>query len=225
MERETLKNGTPVFISRAHRFGSDALLLSGFCRPKRDEAAADLGSGCGIIALRWHDLGHRGRCDAIELCAEGSMLLESSCAEGDIRHIRAVTADLRYCVPDHPKCFDLVACNPPYFTAGKRSPDPVRAAARHEESCTLQDVIECAGRLLRYGGKFGLCGRPERLAETFCLLHEAGLEPKRLAFVKKDPHSPARLFLCEAKKGGKPGLVIGPDLLGSEGAGGYGFEG
>lgn len=225
MERETLKNGTPVFISRAHRFGSDALLLSGFCRPKRNEAAADLGSGCGIIALRWHDLGHRGRCDAIELSAEGSMLLESSCAEGGIRHIRAITADLRCCVLDHPAYFDLVACNPPYFNAGQRSPDPMRASIRHEKNCTLRDVAECAARLLRYGGKFALCGRPERLAETFCLLHELDLEPKRLAFVKKHPHSPPRLFLCEAKKGGKPGLMIGPDLLSSEGAGGYGFEG
>ena len=225
MERETLKNGTPVFISAAHRFGSDALLLSGFCRPKRDEAAADLCSGCGIIALRWHDLGHRGRCDAIEISEEGSALLAASCAAGEIGHVRAVTADLRGCAPDHPQCFDLVACNPPYFTAGQRSPDPVRAAARHEDSCTLRDAAECAARLLRYGGKFGLCGRPERLAETFWLLHELGLEPKRLALVKKDPHSPPRLFLCEAKKGGKPGLVIEPDLLGSEGAGGYGFEG
>lgn len=224
MERELLRHGTPVYINAAHRFGSDALLLSGFCRPRRAERAADLCSGCGIVALRWHDLGHRGRCEAVELLAGGSELLTAACAEAGIAHIVPVTADLRAFGLDRPEAFDLVACNPPYFAAGRRSPDPARAAARHEDSCTLRDAAECAARLLRYGGKFGLCGRPERLAETFCVLHELGLEPKRLALVKETPERAPRLFLCEAKKGAKPGLVIGPDLLGADGAGGYDFE-
>ncbi len=220
-ERETLQNGTVVLISKAHRFGTDAMLLSSFCRPKRDESAADLCSGCGILALRWHDLGHRGRCEAVELCAEGSELLSAACAQNGIRHIHPVTADLRGFAQDAPQSFDLAACNPPYFTAGRPSPDPVRAAARHEGSCTLRDAAECAARLLRYGGRFALCGRPQRLAETLCLLHGLGLEPKRLALVKKEPRSLPALFLCEAKKGGRPGLKFEPDLLTGEGAGGY----
>lgn len=220
-ERETLQNGTVVLISKDHRFGTDAMLLSGFCRPRRDEAAADLCSGCGILALRWHDLGHRGRCEAVELCAEGSQLLADACAQNGIAHIRPVTADLRGFALDAPQAFDLVGCNPPYFCAGRPSPDPVRAAARHEGSCTLRDAAECAARLLRYGGRFALCGRPQRLAETLCLLHELGLEPKRLALVKKEPRSLPALFLCEAKKGGRPGLKFEPDLLTGEGAGGY----
>lgn len=220
-EREVLKNGTAVFISKNHRFGTDAMLLSGFCRPKRQEAAADLCSGCGILALRWHDLGHRGRCEAVELCGEGSRLLAAACAQNGIGHIRPVTADLRQFGLDAPQCFDFVGCNPPYFNAGRKSPDPVRAAARHEGSCTLRDAAECAARLLRYGGRFALCGKPQRLAETLCLLHELGLEPKRLALVKKTPRSLPALFLCEAKKGGRPGLQFMPDLLTGEGAGGY----
>lgn len=34
---ETLYNGTNVFVSARHRFGTDAMLLSGFCRPRRAE--------------------------------------------------------------------------------------------------------------------------------------------------------------------------------------------
>ena len=68
---ETLAHGTKVCISRAHRFGTDAMLLSGFARPRRAETAVDLCSGCGIVALRWHDLGHRGPCRAVEVDPEG----------------------------------------------------------------------------------------------------------------------------------------------------------
>lgn len=60
MQQEHLANGTPVFITQSHRFGQDALLLAHFCRVRRAEAVCDLGTGCGVIPLRWHDRGHRG---------------------------------------------------------------------------------------------------------------------------------------------------------------------
>ena len=61
---EVLYNRTMVYCSPEHRFGSDALLLARFCEPKRAQKAADLCSGCGIVALEWHDRGHRGPCIA-----------------------------------------------------------------------------------------------------------------------------------------------------------------
>ena len=42
----------------------------------------------------------------------------------------------------------------------------------------------CAFRLLKDGGRFALCHRPERLAEVLAVLRAHRLEPKRLAFVK-----------------------------------------
>jgi len=56
-----------VYCSPEHRFGSDALLLARFCEPKRAQKAADLCSGCGIVALEWHDRGHRGPCMGLGL--------------------------------------------------------------------------------------------------------------------------------------------------------------
>ena len=64
---EVLYNRTMVYCTPEHRFGSDALLLARFCEPKRSQKAADLCSGCGIVALEWHDRGHRGPCTALEL--------------------------------------------------------------------------------------------------------------------------------------------------------------
>ena len=74
---EILYNRTAVYCSAEHRFGSDALLLSRFCAPKRAEAAVDLCSGCGIVALAWHDAGHRGPCAAVELQPPASALLQA----------------------------------------------------------------------------------------------------------------------------------------------------
>ena len=84
-----------VYCSPEHRFGSDALLLARFCEPKRAQKAADLCSGCGIVALEWHDRGHRGPCMGLELQPEGSALLSAAVQEQDIGHIEPVCADLR----------------------------------------------------------------------------------------------------------------------------------
>ncbi|MGN0706856.1 MAG: tRNA1(Val) (adenine(37)-N6)-methyltransferase [Faecalibacterium sp.] len=220
---EILYNNTKVYCSRMHRFGSDALLLARFCVPGRAQRAADLCSGCGIVALEWHDRGHRGPCAAVELQPEASALLTQAVQEQDIGHITPYCADLRAFSKDAGR-FDLCACNPPYFTAGQPSAQAARAQARHEVDCTLEDVCACAFRLLKDGGKLALCHRPERLAEVMAVLRSARLEPKRLAFVKNKPDSAPWLFLVEAQKNRRTGLRVEPDILLSTGAALYGPE-
>ena len=67
---ESLTHGTPVYVSALHRFGTDGLLLADFSQPRPGDRAADLCSGCGVVALRWHDQGHRGPCDGVEIDRE-----------------------------------------------------------------------------------------------------------------------------------------------------------
>ena len=123
---ETLTHGTRVFLSQRHRFGTDAMLLADFCRPRRAEFAADLCGGCGIVALRWHDEGHRGTCVSVELNGEAHGLLAAALAAQPeaAAHIKAVHADLRTYTPAQAGQFHLAACNPPYFTGGHVSPEP-----------------------------------------------------------------------------------------------------
>ena len=168
---EVLYNRTMVYCTPEHRFGSDALLLARFCEPKRSQKAADLCSGCGIVALEWHDRGHRGPCTALELQPEGSALLAAAVEEQQLTHITPVCADLRTWRQDEGQ-FDVCACNPPYFTEGPQSQNAAHALARHENTCALEDVCACGFRLLKDGGRLALCHRPERLAEVLDVLRE-----------------------------------------------------
>ena len=222
---EILDNGTRVLTAPGATFGTDALLLARFCEPKRAQKAADLCSGCGIVALEWHDRGHRGPCTALEIDPAASALCAAALAENaDAAHIAPVCGDLRQLCTAGPEQgqYDFAACNPPYFTAGPRSPDPRRAEARHTGSCTTADAVDCARRALRDGGRFLLCQRPEQLAEILAALRAARLEPKRLAFVKNRPDAAPWLFLVEAQKGRKTGLRVEPDILIQSGAALYG---
>lgn len=221
---EILTNGTPVYCSQDHRFGTDALLLARFCPPHRAQRAADLCSGCGIVSLEWHDGGHRGPCAAVEIAPEGTALLTAAQQAGgeELTHIQPIRADLRTWTPADAGLYDVAACNPPYFTAGQKSGNTARATARHETECSLEDVCRCGARLLRDGGRFAMCHRPQRLAEVFAALRAARLEPKRLAFVKNKASGAPWLFLVEAQKNRRPGLIVEPDVLISAGAALYG---
>ena len=218
---EILDNGTRVLTAPGATFGTDALLLARFAQPRRNERALDLCSGCGIVSLVWHDAGHRGPCTALELQPEGSALLAEAVAQQGLDHITPVCADLRSW-REGEGSFDLCACNPPYFTDGPQSANAAHALARHENTCTLEDVCTCAFRLLKDGGRFALCHRPERLAEVLAVLRAHRLEPKRLAFVKNKADGAPWLFLVEAQKNRKTGLRVEPDILISTGAALYG---
>lgn len=215
---ERLANGTPVYVEESCRFGQDALLLAHFARLRRGEAACDLGTGCGVIPLRWHDRGHRGPCWAVELQPRALALLRRAVAETPAAgHIVPVCADLRTWRAPVP--LDVAACNPPYFTGGLRSPDAARALARHEEACTLADVCRAGARSLRDGGRLCLCQRPQRLTDLLCALRGAGIEPKRLRFVAAKAEKAPFLVLVEGQKARAPGLCVLPTLITQTAAG------
>ena len=209
---EILYNKTEVYCSTVHRFGSDALLLARFCEPRRSQKAADLCSGCGIVSLEWHDRGHRGPCAAVELQPEASALLQEAVAAQGIGHITPYLADLRTFREGEGQ-FDVCACNPPYFTGGRVSPDTARAGARHELSCTMPDVCAAAGLLLKDGGRLCVCQRPERLADVLCAMRGARIEPKRLQFVMARPEKAPWLVLVEGQKNRAPGLRVPAPLV------------
>ena len=112
-----------VYCTPEHRFGSDALLLARFCEPKRSQQAADLCSGCGIVALEWHDRGHRGPCTALELQPEGSALLAAAVEEQQLTHITPACADLRTWRQDEGQ-FDVARVIPLILPRGRRARTP-----------------------------------------------------------------------------------------------------
>lgn len=216
--------GGPVFLPAAHApLGTDSVLLADFVRPGGAKRGIDLGCASGILSLLLLGRTEKLQMTGLELLPEAAelarenmerngLLARSEMLTGDLRQHRSLFA---------PGRFDLAVANPPYFPVGSgaASPDPARAAARGEGSCTLEDLCGAAAYLLRTGGSFCLVHKPERLSELFCALSAHGLEPKRLRLVCPRPDSAPSLVLVEARRGGKPGLAVEPPLVLTDGAG------
>ncbi|MEG0754703.1 MAG: methyltransferase [Angelakisella sp.] len=218
-----------ILVSKAHKFGTDAFLLSRFAQVHKGEKCCDLGSGCGIIPLLWF----RWEQDplyayAVELQEQGYRQMLTTVAENKLEEkLRPIHSDLNNLKGSIENCsLDVVTCNPPYKRNGHGvpCPDETRLTARHEVACSLDDVCTAAAKLLRYGGRLCLCQRPERLPDIMEAMRRAKLEPKRLRFVQQHPHTAPWLILIEGKKGGKPFLRVEPPLIVEKADGGFSDE-
>ena len=74
-------------------------------------------------------------------------------------------------------------------------------------------LCAAAARALRWGGRFFLVHKPERLVDLMTGLRAARLEPKRIRFVRHRAENAVNLVLIESRLGGRPGLQYVPDLF------------
>ena len=205
MHEEHLTPYTLCWPDGVFPLGSDTLALGDFATLRRNWRVCDLGTGSGALLLllkrREQTLALTGiELDPLSAQTARENLARNSLA-GEIRQ-----EDLRQ-TPLSAGSFDLVVSNPPYFPlhAG-----PSAGNARSEKTCTLDELCACAARLLRNGGRFSLCHRPERLTDLMCSLRKFGLEPKRLKLLAHAPGHAPFLVLLECVKQGRPGLEILP---------------
>lgn len=223
MRAEPLGRGVEVFVTDTHHFTTDTILLADFAGVKNNERVVELGTGCGTIPLLMIRERSPESITAIDIQKEAINLLTESVrhnlARGNerARLIRPLLCDIKTVRERLPAGgSDLVVCNPPYKLGGSglTNPDPSKKTARHESECTLDDICEAAGWLLRFGGRFVMCQRPERLTDVLTTMRRYGLEPKRLRMVQGKAHKAPKLFLAEAKRGANPGYMdVLPSLI------------
>lgn len=208
-----------VIIQNPERFcfGMDAVLLSGFAKVKKHEAALDLGTGTGIIPILLEAKNEGERYVGLEILEESADMAARSVAMNCLEEkIKIVTGDIK----DASKLFgassfDVVTTNPPYMIGqhGLSPASRARAVARHEVLCSLNDVLSESAKLLKPNGRFYMVHRPFRLAEIMHKMISCGIEPKRLRlaypFVEKDPN----ILLIEGVKGGKSRLKVEKPLI------------
>jgi tRNA1Val (adenine37-N6)-methyltransferase len=111
--------------------------------------------------------------------------------------------------------FDLVVANPPYrkLGTGRLSPDPVRAAARHEVYGDVDDFARAAAVLLRDGCSASWIYLAQRKNDLFEAVEAAGMEPFRFRFVISRKGEIPSLVLLEAIKGKGLGRVYEEEPL------------
>lgn len=227
IKREPIGEGKFIFVSPHHTFGTDAVLIANFAKPKQNDKLVDLGTGCGIIAFLMLRDNNLQSAYGVDISAEAIDLAKKTKEEYGFDNFTPVLSDLKDLKGKVPfGCHTLVSCNPPYKApdAGIKNPDSVKSVARHEVECTLEDIIATGAKLLQTGGRLCMCQRPERLAEMMSLMRKYKVEPKRLRLVCKCVGQSPWLVLLEGRRCGKTALTIEPTLYVEDGQGNFSKE-
>ena len=195
-------------------FGTDAVLLAGFCDVKKTDTVVDLGTGTGIIPLL---LSKRtgARVIGIELQKEVFELARQNVELNGLEgKVNIINADLRTLELKEERV-TAVVCNPPYekVGSGRQNIGESIKLARHEICCTLEDAVSCAARLLGTGGKLFMIHRSQRAAELISVMSAHKLEPKVLTPICAREGADPRYVLVAAKKDAKPGLKFNYPLV------------
>lgn len=198
-------------------FGMDAVLLSDYAKVKKNAKVMDLCSGTGIVPILLEAKYKLSLVDGLEVQEDYVEMANRSAKmnqqqdkvhflQGDVKTVREQFAQDSY---------DYVTCNPPYMTGehGLVNGDYIKAIARHEILCSLEDVVKAAKWLLKPSGHFVMVHRPFRMAEIIHTLKENKLEPKRMRliypYIDKEPN----MILIDAVKGGKQRVTVDPPFI------------
>lgn len=207
--------GKDIFVNDNHIFGTDAVLLSYFAKPKKNDICLDIGTGNGIIPYLWLRDNEALKVSAIEIQEEAYDLAVKTAEKNGFK-INLKLGDIKEFEKHFQKgVFTLISCNPPYFAEndGIKAPTQHRVMQRHEVSLNINELAFAAKNLLNFGGRLCICIRPERLFEVATAFKENSLAIKRIRFVCKNKDASPKLVLIEAKKGAKEGLKVEPNLI------------
>ena len=145
---EDLSKDMKIYVSDAHIFTSDAIVLADFCGPRHKDKCCDLGTGNGIIPMLWLRDFQPKEITGVELSESAVALFNKTLEENGLTDkVNIVHCDLRNLKGVLPnEYYDLVSINPPYKKLGTGIVNEGEdyKNARHEFNCTLEDAAKAA---------------------------------------------------------------------------------
>lgn len=192
-------------------FTSDAVLLSRFATVKKGDVVADFCSGSGIVGLHLYGL-NKDKIKSVTLFEMQKELFETSVKSIELNGLqdKFCARNMKVQQISGEEQFSLIVCNPPYQKVGSGDvqEDIKIARCRTEIDLTLEELVSSVSRALKFGGRFSMVHRADRLADVCVVMRQNNIEPKRLQLVYSGKNEEPYLLLIEGVKGGKPNLKI-----------------
>jgi tRNA1Val (adenine37-N6)-methyltransferase len=137
------------------KVGTDGVLLGAAAEVTGIKKILDIGSGTGLIAIM---SAQRSNAEIVAIEPDHESYIQTCenvklCRWSD--RIKVEHTNLQEYSKESIK-FDLIVTNPPYFTNSIRNPDPLKSAARHNDSLSPEELLEGVSKLLNDVGRFQL---------------------------------------------------------------------
>ncbi|MGL5937756.1 MAG: tRNA1(Val) (adenine(37)-N6)-methyltransferase [Phocaeicola sp.] len=181
----------------AMKVGTDGVLLGAWADVSHSLSALDIGTGTGLIALMLAQRNALLQVSAIDIDAGAAeQALENVARSPWSNRIKVEQADVLFFGPDSGSSFDLIVCNPPYFSDSLKSPCESRTTARHNDSLRFEQLVERVSFLLAENGRFCVVIPTDAMDCFVNYSEQVGLFlTKRLRICTKPDVAPKRVLL------------------------------
>jgi tRNA1(Val) A37 N6-methylase TrmN6 len=197
--RDTFYNGRiKVLQSRnGYRFSIDAPLLADFIQTKKNDVLLELGTGNGIISLLLSPMPFK-HITALEIQDSLFGLALKNVEMNNLSDkISVINRDFKSFRPGHK--YDIIFSNPPYIkqNTGRLSASREKTIAKHEVSCSLDDILETTACLMKKRGRACFIYPEKRRTEFLTAAIGFNLQPSKIRSVHPRSDTPSVLFLIE----------------------------
>lgn len=190
-------------------FTSDSVLVANLAKVAKGDKVVDLGTGSGIIAILIAKKFQPSHVFGIEIQSRLADMAKRSVEYNNLVDIVSIIEKpMQGIAKEIGTGFDVVVSNPPYEKAVDKDNPGEIDICRTEIAVKCEEVIECASKLLRFGGQFYMINKARRLVDVICYMRKYSIEPKKIYFIQPKGTKDIDTFIVEGKKGGKPSLDI-----------------
>lgn len=190
----------------AMKIGTDGVLLGAWTSVEHNPfSVLDIGSGTGILSLMMAQRSYAEQIEAIEIDDDAY----EQCSENFENspwndRLFCYHASLLEFVEEVEDAFDLIICNPPFYSEDYKTENKSRDLARFNDAMPFKHIIYAVAHLLAEDGLFSIVIPRKEEDDFVALANTIGLSPSRILHVKGNPDAEVKRSLIEfsyTKKG------------------------
>ncbi|EKO3645280.1 tRNA (adenine(22)-N(1))-methyltransferase TrmK [Vibrio metschnikovii] len=178
---------------------TDGVLLGAWAFTRPPDRLLDIGCGTGLLSLMCAQRFTNSQICAVDIDQQAFLAASNNIRRSvwssriEVRHGDITT--LRFT-----QSFDAIICNPPYFNSGQPAQQQTRAIARHTETLSHQQLLDCFAQHLSVQGTASLI-LPQQEGQVFIdQAQQQGWYLTRLCQVRTTPHKPIQRLLFELSR-------------------------
>ncbi|MEL6594286.1 MAG: methyltransferase [Bacteroidota bacterium] len=177
------------------KVSTDGILLGAWAPDLPNGRVLDIGTGTGLLALMYAQRNPMVEIDALEIeISAAEQARENFATTSWNARIHLYHEALQTFESEHR--YDLILCNPPYFSTGITPSANARAVARHEQSLDFADLLEHSSRLATPGGQLAVIIPLDREVDFIQAAKEQDWKIVRRSRLQPHPNkSPHRVML------------------------------
>ena len=179
------------------KVGTDAVLLGAWTPLTLSPLSIlDVGTGCGVVALM---LAQRTQ-DRQEVLIDAIDIDEASVEQAKENFRLSLWSERLQAYPSRLQewqgLYDLIVSNPPYFVDSLTNPDSRKAAARHTQTLSYEELTLHSTRLLKDGGQLSLIFPADQEEKVKQAAAKAGFSLQAELRVSPKPGKDVTRLLC-----------------------------